>query len=368
MVTARRGRLDCDERAAPGRASPVWSRTTRRIHLVVDDPSISGDGMVAAGSLAEAVWQGEGMDAAAWALAKILPKARTVGDGVALPAADGEVGLVPEHALLVGVAAEPAATAAAGAVRPGLHRDGALSRSSSSRRRPPPTRSGRRPSTCRRPRSPGPARCRALDASGLRGSDGRTPPTRVAGQGPRPPGRTPAGAGALTTWTTCSPAGTAQDRRLTVTHGGRRVVVHVRTRVPRLSRSCWSTWSATVCRTVGQMLPDGSQAGAVGVRIASGRQPRLSRGGPCLRVERPQARLAGHRHRLRRAPAHGHRPVRHHPGRVHRSPRQLHGGNVEPGHGLHGRRQRRLPWARSASQEVDPAAQACAGPGASPWS
>ncbi len=77
------------------------------IRLVVDEPSTSGDGMVAAGSLAEAVWQDEGMDASALALAKIVPKARTVGDDPALPNADGEVGLVPEHAWLAATAAGP---------------------------------------------------------------------------------------------------------------------------------------------------------------------------------------------------------------------------------------------------------------------
>jgi hypothetical protein len=69
--------------------------------LAVRDPGGSGDGMLGAGALAEAVWAESGMDASAEALATALPVTRTVtGDRPALPEVPGEVGLVPEHALL----------------------------------------------------------------------------------------------------------------------------------------------------------------------------------------------------------------------------------------------------------------------------
>jgi Bacterial extracellular solute-binding protein len=71
------------------------------VRLAVRDPAGSGDGMVAAGDLAEAVWNADGMNASALALAKTLRVTRTVTDGgPALPQQPGEVGLVPEYALL----------------------------------------------------------------------------------------------------------------------------------------------------------------------------------------------------------------------------------------------------------------------------
>ena len=73
------------------------------VRLAVRDPNGSGDGMVAAGSLAEAVWMDRGMDASAAALTAALRQTRTVpGTGPALPERAGEVGLVPEYALLAG--------------------------------------------------------------------------------------------------------------------------------------------------------------------------------------------------------------------------------------------------------------------------
>jgi hypothetical protein len=71
------------------------------VRLAVRDPNGSGDGMVAAGSLGEAVWIKDGMDAASAALSATLRQTRTVpGTGPALPDRPGEVGLVPEYALL----------------------------------------------------------------------------------------------------------------------------------------------------------------------------------------------------------------------------------------------------------------------------
>lgn len=71
------------------------------IRLAVRDPAGSGDGMVGAGGVAEAVWLASGMDASALALARALRVTRTVtGPDPAMPAGRGEVGLVPEYALL----------------------------------------------------------------------------------------------------------------------------------------------------------------------------------------------------------------------------------------------------------------------------
>jgi hypothetical protein len=85
------------------------------VRLAVRDPNGSGDGMVAAGSLGEAVWVKDGMDASSAALSAALRQTRTVpGTAVALPDRPGEVGLVPEYALLAAKR-----TAADAAVLPG---------------------------------------------------------------------------------------------------------------------------------------------------------------------------------------------------------------------------------------------------------
>jgi len=74
--------------------------TDGRLRLAVRDPGGSGEGMVGAGAVGEAVWLAEGMDASSLALAKILNVTRTVaGKDAAMPAAAGEVGLVAEHTL-----------------------------------------------------------------------------------------------------------------------------------------------------------------------------------------------------------------------------------------------------------------------------
>jgi hypothetical protein len=71
------------------------------VRLVVRDPNGSGDGMVAAGAVAEAVWLDSDMDASALWLARAQNRTRIVTDArPALPESPGEVGLVPEHALL----------------------------------------------------------------------------------------------------------------------------------------------------------------------------------------------------------------------------------------------------------------------------
>ncbi|MGZ4649484.1 MAG: substrate-binding domain-containing protein, partial [Kineosporiaceae bacterium] len=83
--------------------------------LVVRDPAESGDGMVGAGSVAEAVWVQQGMDASALALEKIVKKVRTEQNGPALPTTTGDVGVVPEYAMIPVLAGSgPAPTLLAG--------------------------------------------------------------------------------------------------------------------------------------------------------------------------------------------------------------------------------------------------------------
>ena len=71
------------------------------VTLALRDPAGSGDGMLAAGAVGEAVWIADGMDASAESLAKAMPVTRTVtGAEPALPRSPGEVGVLAEHALL----------------------------------------------------------------------------------------------------------------------------------------------------------------------------------------------------------------------------------------------------------------------------
>src|SRR4051812_20763615 len=81
-----------------GLARVLQSRSD--IHLVVRDPAGSGDGMVGAGAVGEGVWTAHGMDASAVVMESIVPKVRTERTGPALPQRTGEVGAVPEYALL----------------------------------------------------------------------------------------------------------------------------------------------------------------------------------------------------------------------------------------------------------------------------
>jgi hypothetical protein len=67
--------------------------------LVLQDPERSGDGMVAAAAIGESVWADAGMDASSQAMIAALPSIRIVEDD-ALPEEGGEVGLVPEYAVL----------------------------------------------------------------------------------------------------------------------------------------------------------------------------------------------------------------------------------------------------------------------------
>jgi hypothetical protein len=73
----------------------------RQVTLVVRDPAGSGDGLLAAGAVGEAVWLESGMNASTEALAEVKPGTRTVpGAAPALPETAGEVAVVPEHALI----------------------------------------------------------------------------------------------------------------------------------------------------------------------------------------------------------------------------------------------------------------------------
>jgi hypothetical protein len=73
----------------------------KNVRLAVRDPNSTADGMVAVGAVAESVWLAKNMDASALALARIFTVTRTItGEGPALPTKAGEVGLVPEYALL----------------------------------------------------------------------------------------------------------------------------------------------------------------------------------------------------------------------------------------------------------------------------
>jgi hypothetical protein len=70
------------------------------MQLVVRDPSTSGDGMIAAGAVGEAVWNAKGMDASSLALADTEKVTRTVmHDLAATPEKDKEVGVIPEYTL-----------------------------------------------------------------------------------------------------------------------------------------------------------------------------------------------------------------------------------------------------------------------------
>jgi hypothetical protein len=71
------------------------------VGMVVRDPGNSGDGLVGAGAMAETVWIKQDMDASALVLSKAYDVTRTVtGPGAALPKKAGEVGLIPEYALI----------------------------------------------------------------------------------------------------------------------------------------------------------------------------------------------------------------------------------------------------------------------------
>jgi hypothetical protein len=72
----------------------------RSVRLAVRDPQGSGDGLVGAGAGAEAIWLDKDMDASALWLANAQKVTRIVTGGPALPTRAGEVGIVPEYALL----------------------------------------------------------------------------------------------------------------------------------------------------------------------------------------------------------------------------------------------------------------------------
>jgi hypothetical protein len=72
-----------------------------QVRLAVRDPAGSGDGLVGAGAGAEAVWLDQDMDASALWLSNAQKRTRIVSGGQpALPNQAGEVGIVPEYALV----------------------------------------------------------------------------------------------------------------------------------------------------------------------------------------------------------------------------------------------------------------------------
>jgi hypothetical protein len=71
------------------------------IRLAVGSPAASGDGLIGAAALGEAVWLRSGMDASSMAMVNTVQHTRMVsGPAPALPGSPGEVALVPEYALL----------------------------------------------------------------------------------------------------------------------------------------------------------------------------------------------------------------------------------------------------------------------------
>ena len=147
------------------------------VRLAVRDPGGSGDGMLGAGAVAEAVWVKSGMDASAEALADgaaAHPHGRR-REPPRCPEAPGEVGLVPEYGLLPVAGAGPRrGVGGAGPARP--HRGPALQLAAH--------RGGRR--------GPGPGRgagaaVRRAHRTGGRRAAGTRPGLRRPGGGP-PPG------------------------------------------------------------------------------------------------------------------------------------------------------------------------------------
>jgi hypothetical protein len=101
MVTDPATAAKVEQAGASWLGLATLASTNSGVRLALRDPGGSGDGLVAAAAVGEGVWLAKGMDASSLALANALPRTRTVAGQVpALPAAAGEVGLVPEYALL----------------------------------------------------------------------------------------------------------------------------------------------------------------------------------------------------------------------------------------------------------------------------
>jgi Bacterial extracellular solute-binding protein len=172
--------------AALQRAGGSWLALARLAgagvgpRLVVRDPDEAGDGLVAAGDLAESVWLDEGMDASAGALSDALRYTRTVsGAGPALPRGAGEVGLVPEYALLPALAKDHRLVVLPGTDHQGLLRYSFLPTAAAA------ADPGRAAALARLLAAlTGPAGRRALDAAGLRPPGGGAPSTAPTGRLP----------------------------------------------------------------------------------------------------------------------------------------------------------------------------------------
>jgi hypothetical protein len=178
--TATAAKLASSGNSWLGLADLVGDRSSG-VRLAVRDPNGSGDGMVAAGSLGEAVWIDQGMDASSAALSAALPSTRTVrGAEPALPERAGEVGLVPEHALLPALAELPDATVLAGTDHTALLR---YSWQPTAAALAVPERSAALATLLTALK--GPAATEAIGAARLRRPGGGPPPDSPAGRLPR---------------------------------------------------------------------------------------------------------------------------------------------------------------------------------------
>jgi hypothetical protein len=101
MVTDKATAVRIQGAGGTWRAAAALFAPGTGMRMVVRDPAGSGDGMVGAAGVGEAVWVAEGMDASSLALATAFEVTRTEDGGApALPRQPGEVGVVPEYALL----------------------------------------------------------------------------------------------------------------------------------------------------------------------------------------------------------------------------------------------------------------------------
>lgn len=235
--------------------------------LVVRDPGGSGDGMVATGAIAEAVWLERGMDASALWLARAKQNTRTVtGGDAALPVEPGEVGLVPEYALTQNL---PGTTVLTGSDHTPMLRYTWLPTAAAVQE---PSRAAAL-ERVRRELS-GPAGAAALTAARLRGPDLTPPAGGATGQAPAPTAKPLDVLKAhhvehvFATWY-------AQDRRTNLL-----VVVDVSGSMADPAPGSATPLITLVqqgCRSLGPLLPDDAQLGLweFGVKLDGPRDHRV---------------------------------------------------------------------------------------------
>ncbi len=99
FVTLKNAPLPAAESSWVGLASVLSQQTGTR--LVVRDPAVSADGLIAAGALGDAVFALSGPLQSAYDIMRAWQKGRVVtGSAPAFPQSSNEVGIVPEYALL----------------------------------------------------------------------------------------------------------------------------------------------------------------------------------------------------------------------------------------------------------------------------